>query len=143
MTTALPITISARVDQVCAEGDDFLTQSRFAAAILRYCTAFRLLPRPVEKWSCTPRILAAMVDACFAKSDYAGAKEAALAALDCPDVGENPALRFKLGQISFEQGDLAEAQAHFNLALAHGGPEVFADEDPKYWEFVANQAQEI
>jgi hypothetical protein len=84
-----------------------------------------------------------MVDACFAKSDYAGAKEAALAALDCPDVGENPALRFKLGQISFEQGDLAEAQAHFSLALAHGGPEVFADEDPKYWEFVANQAQGI
>ncbi|HTN74044.1 MAG TPA: hypothetical protein VL096_02310, partial [Pirellulaceae bacterium] len=105
MTTTLPESISGRVERLCTEGDEFVAQARYDAAILRYSTAFRLLPRPQERWTTTPRILASMVDAAFIKPDLISAREAALAALDCPQIHDNPALRFKLGQIYFEQGE--------------------------------------
>jgi tetratricopeptide (TPR) repeat protein len=137
MTTPLPITISGRVERLCAEGEAFAAQQRYAAAALRFTTAFRLLPRPQDRWSVTPRLLAAMVDICFAAGDLESARHAALAALDCPDVNDNPALRMKLGAIYFEEGNLEAARAEFALALSRGGREVFDDEDPKYWDFAA------
>ncbi len=141
MTTNLPNSLSGRVERLCSEGDEFVAQSRYAAAVLRYTTAFRLLPRPQERWSITPRLLASIVDACFTKQDYVGAREAALAAMEFPEIHDNPALRLKLGQIYFEQGEMQGAREEFAFALSHGGPDVFADEDPKYWEF-ASQALE-
>lgn len=136
MTTAeLPESIAGRVERLCAEGEQYVAAERYDAAILRFTTAFRLLPRPQDRWTITPRLFASIVDTAFAKRDFISARHAALAALDCPDVRENPALRLKLGEIYYEEGDLDAAREEFAFALAHGGEEVFADEDPKYWEF--------
>lgn len=136
MTTPLPDSIAGRVERLCAEGEEFVAQARYDAAVLRFTTAFRLLPRPQYRWTNTPRILASIVDAAFCKHDYFSAMEAALGALECPDVNDNPALRMKLGQILYEQGELLAARQEFAFALERGGPEVFDDEDPKYWEFM-------
>lgn len=140
-TTPLPESIAGRVERLCAEGEEFVAQSRYDAAVLRFTTAFRLLPRPQQRWTNTPRILASIVDASFEKTDYISAMEAALGALECPDVNDNPALRLKLGQIYFEQGELAAARQEFDFALQRGGPEVFDDEDPKYWQFLTGTAE--
>jgi tetratricopeptide (TPR) repeat protein len=139
MTTTLPESIAGRVERLCAEGDSFAAASRLDAAVLRFTTALRLLPRPQDRWNVTPRILASVIDLCFDKGDLESARHAALAALDCPDVRENPALRLKLGEIYFEQGDLDAAREEFVFAAEVGGREVFEGEDPKYWEF-ASQA---
>lgn len=141
MTINLPDSISGRVERLCCEGDEFVAQSRYAAAVLRYTTAFRLLPRPQHRWTITPRIFASIIDACFTKQDYVGAREAALAAMEFPEVHDNPALRMKLGQIYFEQGEMAGAREEFAFALTHGGPDVFADEDPKYFEYASQFRQ--
>ena len=137
MTTALPESIAGRIERLCAEGDAFVAESRYDAAVLRFTTALRLLPRPQDRWQITPRLLASIIDICFEKGDLESARHAALAALDCPDVGDNPALRLKLGEIYFEEGDLDAARTEFAFAVERGGREVFEDEDPKYWEFAS------
>ncbi len=137
MTTALPQTVAGRVEQLCSEGDAFVSSARYDAAVLRYTTAFRLMPRPQERWSTTPRVFASIIDACFAKRDFSTAWEAAMAALACPGVDTNPALRLKLGEILYEQGEFFAAREQLRFALEHGGREVFDDEDPKYWLFLA------
>lgn len=137
MTTALPDSIAGRVERLCAEGESFAAEAKYDAAVLRFTTALRLLPRPQDRWQITPRLLASIIDICFDKGDLESARHAALAALDCPDVAHNPALRLKLGEIYFEEGNLDAAKSEFSQALATGGQAVFEDEDPKYWEFAA------
>jgi hypothetical protein len=137
MATSLPDTVANRVERLCSEGDAFAADARYAAATLRFTTAFRLLPRPQERWTVTPKIFASVVDACLAKGDLISARHAALAALDCPDVRDNAALHLRLGEIYFEEGNLELAREELALAFKQGGQEVFEDEDPKYWEFLS------
>ena len=139
MTTALPESIAGRIERLCAEGETFASEDRFGAAVLRFTTALRLLPRPQDRWQITPRLLASIIDLCFDKGDLESARQAALAALDLPDIAQNPALRLKLGAIYFEEGNLDAARAEFAQALAGGGEAVFEDEDPKYWDFASGR----
>lgn len=138
MTTALPDSITQRIERLCSEGEAFAADDRMNAAVLRYTTALRLLPRPQDRWQVTPRVLASIIELCFDKGDYLSAREAALAALECPTVAHNPALHLKLGAIYFEEGNLTAAREQFAQALAGGGQEVFDDEDPKYWDFMSS-----
>jgi tetratricopeptide (TPR) repeat protein len=137
MASALPQTVAGRVEQLCSEGDAFVTSARYDAAVLRYTTAFRLMPRPQDRWTTTPRIFASIIDACFGKGDFVTAREAVMAALECPGVDTNPALRLKLGEILYEQGQFSAAREQLKYALEHGGREVFEDEDEKYWLFLS------
>jgi tetratricopeptide (TPR) repeat protein len=137
MTTELPVSIAGRIERLCAEGEAFVAEARYDAATLRFTTAFRMLPRPQERWRITPRLFASMVDSCFEKGDLESARQAVLAALECPDALDNPALRMKLGVIYFEAGEFEAAREEFASALAKGGKGVFEDEDPKYWDFVS------
>ena len=62
MASTLPNTVAGRVEHLCTEADRFMAQGRHNAAIMRYATAIRVLPRPPERWIETPHILAAMID---------------------------------------------------------------------------------
>jgi hypothetical protein len=48
-----------RIERLCAEGDEFLDQSRYEDALARYGAAWNLLPEPRTNWSAREWIMAA------------------------------------------------------------------------------------
>lgn len=112
-------------------------------AIAEYEKALALLPIPFERWEAALWLLIALGDAHFLKSDYAKALEYLAHAVQCPDALGNPFLHLRLGQTFFELGQLDKAADEMARAYMGEGPDVFADEDPKYFAFLKTRMRGI
>jgi hypothetical protein len=56
--------------------------------------------------------------------------------MHCPNGIGNPFIHLRLGQCQFETGNLDSAADELTSAYALEGEELFADDDPKYFEFL-------
>jgi tetratricopeptide (TPR) repeat protein len=137
----LPDKVHEKVQALCAEGDELAGQDRFDEALSRYWSAWKLLPGPRTDWEAASWILAAIGDANFFRGDFAGGREALMKAMRCEDATDNPFLRLRVGQCFFELGELPEAANWLAGAYLMEGKKIFADDDPKYLEFIKPQLQ--
>jgi len=71
--------------------------------------------------------------------DYEHAHEAIAHAVACHGGLGNWFIHLRLGEIQFERGNLTRARDELARAYMGGGKEAFADEDPKYHNYIKTQ----
>lgn len=64
-----------------------------------------------------------------------------MTAMKCDGATGNPYLRLRLGQCLFELGEMREAANWLSGAYLLEGKKIFAEDDPKYLEFVKDKLQ--
>jgi tetratricopeptide (TPR) repeat protein len=138
----LPDDLSEEVQRLCAEGDELADQQRYEEALSRYEAAWALLPEPRTDWATAIWILAAIGDAHFHRGDFASGRRALMEAMIRGDgANGNPFLRLRLGQCMYEMGAMKEAANWLTGAYLMEGRAIFAEDSPKYLEFIKSQLE--
>ncbi|MBS0502724.1 MAG: tetratricopeptide repeat protein [Proteobacteria bacterium] len=132
--------VQTAVTALCAEGDALASAGRYEDAVQCYNSAFELVPEPKSDWNASTWILAAIGDACFLGDYRTSAREALEYAMSCPDAVGNPFLHLRLGQVLFDAGEEEAAADNLMRAYMGAGAEIFADQHPKYRQFLATRA---
>ncbi len=120
----------------CGAGDGLLDDDDLEGAIACYEEALALVPEPKTDWEAATWIFTAIGDCRFHLGAFDTAREALLQAVAAPDGLGNPFVHLRLGQAQFELGQLDRSADELARAYMGGGPEIFDDEDPKYWDFI-------
>ena len=136
----LPDDLRQMIDKLCQKGDQFAQIDQADDALDQYEAAWQLLPDPKTDWPAATWILIAVGDVHSHNRDFAAAAETLNQSLNYPDGETNPFIWLRLGQSLFEIGDLNHAANALETAYKISGDELFADEDPKYLNFVKTQA---
>lgn len=129
-----------KILKLCAGGDDLAGRGEYSAAVEEYNKAWSLIPEPKDQWHASTWILAALIDAYFlaGRNDYA--LDALQYVMTCPDAIGNPFIHLRFGEVLFELGEKDAAANELIRAYAIEGEEIFATEDPKYFEFLKTRA---
>jgi tetratricopeptide (TPR) repeat protein len=125
-----------RIVKLCRDGDALIESKDSIGALQEYHQAWDLLPEPKEDWDAATWILGAIGDAHFGLGDYKNAIAAFSNALDCPEGFGNPFIHLRLGESYFELGDAKRAGDELTRAYMGSGRDIFAKEEPKYFEFL-------
>ena len=141
--TELDSHLHIRISRFCEIGDTFAAQGEYPQAIEAYQYAWNLLPDPKENWKAATWIQVAIGDAHFLHGNYASALTALQHAMRCPDAIGNPFIHLRLGQTQFELGNKDRAADELMRAYMGAGAEIFAEEAPKYLEFLGTVAEGI
>ena len=136
----LPRDVHEAIQAHCAEGDALAASGQYEAAIGQYNAAWALVPTPRNDWNASTWILAALGDAFFLGGHIDAARKPLEFAMTCPGGLGNPFLHLRLGQVLFEAGELDAAADELMRGYMGGGPEIFANEDPRYLEFLGTRA---
>jgi tetratricopeptide (TPR) repeat protein len=136
----LPPDVAAEVEALSAEGDGAAASGAYAHAVLRYEAALELLPEPKAQWSVASWLWCAVADARYRGRDFAGALETLSLALHGGD-GGNALLHLRRGQCLVELGHRAEGLDALARAFAGGGRGLFAREEPRWLEAIADLAE--
>ena len=132
-----------RINRFCEIGDTLAEEGKYSDAVASYQYAWNLLPDPKENWEAATWILVAIGDAHFLHGNYASALTALQHAMRCPDAIGNPFIHLRLGQTQFELGNKDRAADELMRAYMGAGAEIFAEEAPKYLEFLGTVAEGI
>lgn len=132
-----------RVQRLLDEGDDLLDEGRPDQALSSFEAAWELLPEPRTDHPLTLHVLAAIGDARFFKADFTAGKQALMNAMKCShwELIGNPFVRLRLGQCLFELGETRKAANWLAGAFLTEGVKLFAEDDPKYLEFMKSQLE--
>lgn len=102
------------------------------------------MPPPAHDWDAATWILGAIGDAEFLRGNYAAARDDLQdAVVYCPDGLGNPFLHMRLGEAQYELGNRERAADELIRAYAMGDPDLWADEDPKYLDYLATVCADI
>jgi tetratricopeptide (TPR) repeat protein len=132
----LPDDLYEQIQSLCEVGDQHGEAGEPAAAIDAYNRAWALLPEPKNEWAAATWILAAIGDTHFLGGDFDKAHTALMTAIACPDGFGNPFIHLRLGQTEFELGNHDQSANELTRAFGLEGSAIFANEDPKYFEFL-------
>lgn len=132
----LPDALHERIKRLCADGDELANAADFYSAVSTYEEALALLPEPREQWEAATWIYTAIADAYFLAGDFESAWEPLRAVMHCPDALGNPLIRLRRGQVYYELGDEHMATQELASAYMLCDIDIFAQEDPKYAEFI-------
>ena len=135
----LPGDLRQMIDKLCQKGDQFAQIDQLDDALDQYEAAWELLPDPKNQWPAATWIMMAVGDVYFERRDYVAASETLQESLKFPDGESHPFILLRLGQSLFELGNLDRAAEAFEAAYRQHGIELFADEDPKYLDFLRTQ----
>lgn len=141
--TELDPHLHTRINRFCEIGDTLAEEGKYSYAVASYQYAWNLLPDPKENWEAATWILVAIGDAHFLNSNYPAALTALEQAMRCPEAIGNPFIHLRLGQTQFELGNKDRAADELMRAYMGAGAEIFAEEAPKYLEFLGTVAEGI
>jgi len=133
--------VHAEIERLTRSGDAFAEQGNFPNALSEYWKAFDLLPEPKTDWEAATWILGAIGDANFLGKDFQAGVDNLSSAMHCPGAIGNPFLHLRLGQCRFETGNLERAADELARAYALEGEDIFAIDDPKYFEFLKTRIE--
>jgi tetratricopeptide (TPR) repeat protein len=131
--------IHTRVKELCKDGDRLIAAKEFSSALKEYQKALGLLPSPISDWEAGTWIWVAIGDAHFRCGNFPEAYNAFSEATHCPGGLGNPYVHLRLGEVQFELGNEILAADELARAYMGGGKEIFAEELPKYFEFVKSK----
>ncbi len=134
----LPDGIQTQVAELSDSGNELAEQGQLAEAQARFEQALELFPEPGSQWQGWTELLAAVADMLFSSGNFKDALLWLERAAGAPDSSDNAWLELRLGQVFCELED-PRAAGHLGTALSLGGPELFDDEDPKYFGLAADQ----
>ena len=131
------------IKRLCSVGDQYAADAEYRKAITEYSKAWELIPEPKNDREASIWVLAAIGDACFLLQAFKSAREALEFAMTCPGAIGNPFIHFRLGQCQFELGNLERAADELMRAYMGSGRDLFDREDPKYFQFLQDRAEDI
>lgn len=131
------------IDALAQQGNDRMDEEDYLGAVELFDRAWDLLPEPKTQWPQATWLLASIGDAHVLRGDFETAHAALTTCMHCPEALGNPFIHLRLGQAQFELGNEPRAADELMRAYMGAGPEIFADEDPKYIEFLASKATHI
>jgi tetratricopeptide (TPR) repeat protein len=126
----------SKILELSKQGDNYAQRHEFTKAIDSYYDALDLVPDPLEAYSATTWLLTAIGESYLLSNDYENAREVLQQAMHCPDAIGNPFIHLILGQAQFELGNFDRAKDELARAYMGGGKEIFAGDDPKYYEYL-------
>lgn len=141
MLQELPPNTYDQVTKLSAEGDRLAEANAYEEAIQKYNDAWQLIPEPKNDWEASTWLLTAIGDACFQACFFTSGTEAFEYALKCPAGFGNPFIHLRLGQCKFEKEDFTSAAEHLARAYMLEGKNIFAEDSPKYFEFLKTKLE--
>ena len=129
-----------QIKALCAKGDQFAETHAFEQAVAEYNKAWMLIPDPKNDWNASTWVLTAIADACFLGGYKTSALDALQYAMTCPGGLGNPFLHLRYGQVLLDSQEPDHASHELMRAYMGGGEEIFASEDPRYFEFLKTRA---
>lgn len=136
----LPPDVHEAIQGHCEAGDALAASGSYEEAIAEYNLAWALVPTPRTDWNASTWILGALADAFFLGGHVTAARKPLEFSMTCPGGLGNPFLHLRLGQVLFEAGEMDGAADELMRAYMGGGAELFANEDPRYLEFLGTRA---
>ncbi|MBS7566738.1 tetratricopeptide repeat protein [Mucilaginibacter sp. Bleaf8] len=137
----LPDEIYDRIIALSEKGDAYAENEQFASALAQYQQALALLPEPKTDWEAATWLYAAIGDAYLNKQQPDDALNAYEQALQSPDGTGNAYIWFSIGQVYYEQGNIAKAKQHFMSAYILDGHTIFEDEKPEYFALLRTEVE--
>jgi len=128
--------VYGKIQQLCKNGDGYVTKGNIDRAMQCYEEALQLLPDPKDDWEASTWIYTAMGDACFQNKQYHEAISNLTSALKCPNGFGNPFILLRIGESYFEAGEPEKARNYLLQAYMIDGPDIFSRENPKYFEII-------
>jgi tetratricopeptide (TPR) repeat protein len=125
-----------RITALSEQGNQAFESDRYEEAIEDYSRALALIPAPLEDWEASTWVLTALGDSHYMLDNYTEARDFLVRAVRCPGGLGNPFIHLRLGQVQYELGNEDRAKDELARAYMGGGPEILADEDPKYLTFL-------
>jgi tetratricopeptide (TPR) repeat protein len=137
----LPNDIHDRITTLCNEGDLLAGDNHYDEARDKYVAAYKLLPEPKDQWDAATWIFTAIGDVRFKQGDYEKSYKAFSFAIQCPSGLGNPFIHLRLGQLHFEFEHEEKALDELMRAYMGAGKEIFDEDNPKYFAFLANHVE--
>lgn len=125
-----------KITKLSQAGDKLAKAGEAVRAVAKYNKALGLLPEPREDWSAATWLHVAIGDARFLQMDFEAALENFQTAMRCPDAVGNPFIHLRHGQCLFETGNVKRAEDDLMRAYMGGGPKIFDEDDPKYFDHI-------
>ena len=135
----LPDSVCEGVAEHCRKGEMFVRLEQREEALDQFAAAWELLPNPKNQWQSANSILIVAIDIFFNKGDFIAAREILREFLESCDTEIHPMILWRFGQSLFETGDFDAAYDALEAASRLHGHDLFANDDPKYLEFVRTQ----
>jgi tetratricopeptide (TPR) repeat protein len=136
---SLPPELAAEVEALSAEGDGAAAAGAYGQAVLRYEGALELLPEPRGQWAAAAWLWSALADARFRGGDFAGALEPITLAMHHGE-HDDAFLHLRRGQCLVELGHRDDGLDALARAFAGGGRALFAREESRWLEAIADLA---
>lgn len=134
--TELPADVHEKIMELSEQGNALDDDGKYREAAEKFIAALELLPEPRTEWEAAAWLLGSIGDMNFQLKAYEHAVRALSDAMHCPGAIGNPFLHLRLGQAQLELGDTKRAADELTRAYAVEGKNIFAEEDPKYFEFL-------
>ncbi len=134
----LPADIAARIEPICTLGNS-LSNENPSLAIKKLREAFEILPEPREQWLAGTWILTVIGDIAYLSGNLDLAYESFYQIDLFEGWHDNPFIRLRRGQVSFDKGDFKNAENELAFAFMAGGYSILEHEDDKYAEFVLSK----
>ncbi|HET7435814.1 MAG TPA: tetratricopeptide repeat protein [Thermoanaerobaculia bacterium] len=117
-------------------GEALVDTGQYEPALERFRSALAMLPAPIEDWEASTWVLAAIGDVLYILGRHEEARQTLQHAMFCPDALGNAFMHLRLGEVEYELKNVERAKDELARAYMAGGPDIFADEDPKYIQFL-------
>lgn len=131
----------AEIAALCRLGDDLFKAGKFEPAKDKYVAALKLLPENHRACEAATWIYVAIGDVHYRMNNYEKAFKCFFNAVQCPKGLGNPYIHLRLGQLYYEQGNMAKAADELTRAYMGAGMQVFLEDDPKYLEFLETKIE--
>ena len=131
----------AQIEKLSEEGNDLVDEDDFDGALRKFRRALELLPEPKTDWEAGLWLYSSIGDMHLFKEDFESAKTSFYNALNCPDGQESGFVHLRLGEALYELGEKDKALDHLLRAYMLEGPEIFEEEEEKYFEFLQSKVE--
>ncbi|MDF2516959.1 MAG: hypothetical protein K0R59_2255 [Sphingobacterium sp.] len=132
-----------KIDQLSEEGNAYCDEENFPEAIRVWTEALNLVPAPQNVHSESLWLEASIGDAYFLQDDFENALlhfENAKGNI-IENAYENPFIMLRLGQCYLETANTESAQEYLLRAYMMEGKEIFEEESPNYFNFLADNVE--
>lgn len=133
----LPDALYRRMTTLTDRGNERMDIDDFEGALADFEEALKLVPEPRRIWTASMWLHASIGDCQFQLGRFQEALDSMVEARNCADGLANPFVLLRIGQSSFELGDLEGAKQALTQAYMLEGKEIFDESDPKYLAFLS------
>jgi tetratricopeptide (TPR) repeat protein len=130
-----------QIEELSDQGNDLVDEDDFEGGLEKFQGALDLLPEPKNQWEAAMWLYASVGDMYLFTEDFEAAKENFFNALNCPDGQESGFVHLRLGESLLELGEEDKAVDHLLKAYMLEGPEIFAEEEEKYFDFLKSKVE--